>query len=130
MNVQTMLIDDDRILHFLMKKMIAIVEWNFPFSTFENGQLALEYFSQNYQPEAVYIVFLDINMPVMDGWEFLAAIDKIVPQNNKVSVFVLSSSINLHDKERAEEHRLVKEFISKPISQEKLRSLKEYFGEN
>lgn len=130
MTVQTMLIDDDRILHFLMKKMLALVHWNFPFSTFENGQKALEYFIHHYQPEVAYVIFLDINMPIIDGWEFLTEIDKIVPQNHKVSVFVLSSSINLHDKERAEQHRLVKEFISKPIAQEKLRSINEYFSKN
>lgn len=97
------IVDDDPITVFGIKKVLStIVECN-SVSTFQNGKLALDkilIMIENDQqlPE---IIFLDINMPVMDGWQFLQEFLEL-PIKNKIRVNILTSSIDSHDRENWE----------------------------
>lgn len=63
------------------------------------------------------IIFLDINMPIVDGWDFLEEFDKIKNSLPKtINIYMVSSSINAFDRVRAESQKLVNGYISKPIT--------------
>lgn len=125
MKLNTLIVEDDKILHIVMKKILHSIEWNSPLLPFENGMLALNYLKENYQKENAFVIFLDINMPVMNGWQFLDSIVDVV-SNENVYVYMLSSSIDANDKDRAMQNRFVVDFIPKPVSIDKLKSIKEF----
>ena len=72
------------------------------------------------------VIFLDLNMPVMDGWEFLEDFVKI-PNHNKdnVVVYIISSSVDPRDVERVNEYKIVHNYILKPITHQDLRNVLE-----
>lgn len=68
------------------------------------------------------MVLLDINMPVMDAWDFLDKMDQLLYEA-KVSVFILSSSINPKDIEKSNEYNSVLKYIQKPLSLDKIATI-------
>ena len=127
MKLHTLIIDDDTILLFLVKKMLEKANWIAPYLTFENGTTAIAYLNEHYNQEDSFVIFLDINMPIMNGWDFLAEIEKLGAMD-KTFIFILSSSINNDDRLKAFSHKLVVDFISKPISMQSLVSIKEFIN--
>ncbi len=70
------------------------------------------------------ILFLDINMPLLTGWDVLDLIEKMDENIKKqLIIFILSSSVDPNDKERALDHPLVTDFIEKPLTIERLQAL-------
>jgi response regulator of citrate/malate metabolism len=66
------------------------------------------------------MIFLDINMPKMNGWDFLDAYQQV---EDKVKVYMLSSSINSKDIQKSETYEVVNGFICKPLVVEKLSEI-------
>lgn len=91
---------------------------------FEDAREALNYLEKIEVKGLPEILFLDINMPMMDGWEFMEAIkdSKIV---NELKIYITSSSINPIDLEKAERNPLIKGFVSKPLDPIKLKKIAE-----
>ncbi|MET6991761.1 hypothetical protein [Sediminicola arcticus] len=59
------------------------------------------------------VIFLDLNMPVIDGWEFLDEFAKLdIPE--KIDIYVVGSSLDIRDKEKLKEYDMVINMISKP----------------
>lgn len=117
------LVDDDHIFLMIMKRMIMQAEVVKSVETFENGLDILEYLKANQaKPEVLpEIILLDLNMPIMDGWQFLDAyreIQRELAQN--IRIYILSSSNFEEDIRRAEEYSMVKEYLVKPLSPERL----------
>ncbi|UJH90303.1 response regulator [Antarcticibacterium sp. 1MA-6-2] len=122
------IIDDDKIYVNLVKKIIEIKKLSENLLIFKNGLEALEYFKVilcNMTEEKLPdIIFLDLNMPVMDGWEFLGEFIKI--KNNfdkKITLYVVSSSIDPRDLERARSFNLVTDYLIKPIELKKFEKI-------
>lgn len=119
------LIDDDKLFVFLIRKTISLTGIPTKIDDFSDGMSALDYFKKIAdQPEILPdVVFLDLRMPIMDGWEFLEAYQEVEPLlKKKNKLYVFSSSISPHDIERAKGFGVVTDFIVKPI-------LKEQFAE-
>ena len=89
---------------------------------------ALHYINTEYKKHlTLTAILLDINMPELDGWQVLEKLqDMPLPVKECLTVFMLSSSIDPKDKQKAEEHLLIKGYIEKPLSKEVLLSI---FGE-
>lgn len=117
------IIDDDKILIFLTRKLINSYDSTIEISEYGDGHEAVEFFKANMPSETQYpdVIFLDISMPVMDGWEFLEEYGKIPQEIRKnIQLYMFSSSISAHDMERATSNPNVNDYLTKPLTKEKL----------
>jgi CheY-like chemotaxis protein len=70
------------------------------------------------------IIFLDLSMPVMDGWQFLEEYATMIPLlTKKIGLYIVSSSISPHDVERSKRYSYVLDFLVKPVEAEKVASI-------
>jgi len=121
-----MLIDDDPLCVMISTK---IIELNpaLKVTAFSSAKEALEQLKQWYVSGSDLFpdfIFLDINMPVMDGWQFLEETQKL-PEDlrQKCNVIMLSSSVNPIDVRKSKGFESVSDFVSKPLTVEKLKTL-------
>lgn len=113
-------VDDDPITLMLCKKVISKAAFSDQIITAKNGEEALFLFENlllNPTKPLPELIFLDLNMPVMGGWEFLELFSKpIYKQFHDIKVIVLSSTIDPEDLEKIKEFPMVMDFLPKPIS--------------
>lgn len=127
-----MCIDDDPIVLMLNDLILREQLFCQTLIKIDKAELGLEYFeaqaklpTENQLLPA--LIFLDINMPVMDGWEFLEEFTKRFQQfHDQIKVIILSSSVNPADLEMAEHHPLVIGFMPKPLGELELTNLKSH----
>jgi CheY-like chemotaxis protein len=125
-------IDDDPITLMLCKMVIKKASFSNEIATSKNGEEALQYFNTLKQIDSngefkkqPQLIFLDLNMPVMGGWEFLESFSTSdYADYNKTKVIILSSTIDPEDLEKSKKYPMVIDFLSKPISKEMLEYVK------
>ncbi|GBF22143.1 response regulator of RpoS [Arenibacter sp. NBRC 103722] len=118
------LVDDDPVFRYISSKMIEKVRPDFKIISFSQGKVALDFLRENYADEHLYYILLDINMPIMDGWKFLEAIEKIdFIKTEKVSIHIVSSSVDDSDIEKSKKYDLVQGFLHKPLSADRIKSI-------
>ena len=120
------LIDDDEVFLFLTEKIVAYSNKVKNIQTFKNGYEAIEHLkSVKDQPENLPdVIFLDISMPVMDGWNFLEEYKNFNDSfGKKIYVYIITSSIDPKDYEKARSVNEVTDFIIKPVTKEKFQEL-------
>ncbi len=116
------LIDDDKLFLFLTRKTILATKKQVNLKEFSDGNVALDYLRGIINDKELLpdIIFLDISMPIMDGWDFLNEYMKLDSHIvNKPRIYIFSSSISPHDIERAKSIGVVTDFIVKPLVKEK-----------
>ena len=125
MKFEVFIVDDDKIITLVHKKMVLKSNFHADPLSFLNGKDALDHILNNDSIEKTYCILLDINMPLMNGWEFLDAINqhKIAA---RILVFMITSSVDKLDKEKAKTYPLVLDFLEKPISLKILEELKNH----
>jgi len=117
------IVDDDPIALMILKKVIAKSNFHTAPLSFANGKLALDHFKATFSATERYVIFLDINMPVMNGWEFLDAVS-VFATTDTTTVYLVTSSTDATDRNTAEGYPLVAEFLSKPVTIDMLKALK------
>lgn len=120
----TCLIDDDRIFIFAAKRILKATNFCNNFTIYNNGAEALTGLKaiiksgQNI-PD---LILLDLNMPIMDGWQFLDEFVKI-ENSKKITLYIVSSSIDPADSEKAKQYEQITDFIVKPITKDALTKI-------
>lgn len=116
-----LLIDDDPINNLINKRLIAKLEIGNKIEEYLEAEKAIERIRELESDKSI-LIFLDINMPVMNGWDFLYQYLHQF-ENRKDTIVVLSSSIDIQDKNKAMGFSCVEGFIEKPLSPEKIKNL-------
>ncbi|MEM6829980.1 MAG: response regulator [Bacteroidota bacterium] len=111
-----LLVDDDEIFLVLGKITIEKLFPSAKIYTSPHGEDALEFLEEN----EVDVMFLDLNMPILDGWEVLDELGK--RERRKMAIFVVTSSIDPTDRQKADEHPLVFDLIEKPLDESNIKS--------
>jgi CheY-like chemotaxis protein len=114
MKFKVLIIDDDEIILVLHKVRVRKLGLDEDPACLVNGIEALEYIKKHDDPTMHFLLLLDINMPKMNGWELLQAINQF-PHQSKISVALVTSSVDKHDKELAQAEKLVFGFFEKPL---------------
>jgi CheY-like chemotaxis protein len=132
--VSILLVDDDEINNFISIKLIKKALLNTEITACLNGKFAIDQLLEISRKDPSRLpdyILLDINMPIMNGWEFLEEYEKakIDPQH-KTKIFIISSSVFSNDISKAKSYPLVKDFISKPLNIEKITELFEVKDKN
>ena len=118
------IVDDDKVYHFILKKLLiknnVIVNSSFYF----NGLEAIEEIKDKIRLGANLpdLILLDINMPIMDGWQFLDEFKKVNDNVNiKPTIYLISSSDSISDVSKAKEYdEQIKDYIFKPMTSDEL----------
>jgi CheY-like chemotaxis protein len=112
------IIDDDKIYKFIIKKTLEIKKLASKVLVFSDGEEALIYIFANIKNthKLPDIIFLDINMPIMDGFQFMDEYVKIKPRlDKKIIIYMVTSSVDPADLKRAKEYNEIFDYIIKPI---------------
>ena len=121
------LIDDDNIYQYTARVLLESTGLANHIQSFYNGQDALSYLKDeknNTTEELPDLIFLDINMPVMNGWEFLEEYQKLHPNLPKpMHVYVVSSSVDYSDMQRSRSYKEVSDYLVKPVNRSKYLEL-------
>lgn len=125
-----LLIDDDKSANFLHKFVINKTGLVEKIVDVQSGEEGLEFLQQQSgrncpRPD---LIFLDINMPGMTGWDFLEEYNKLDESlKGKIMIIMLSTSDNPEDKEKASKIRTVHDFLNKPLAVERFTKIVEHF---
>jgi CheY-like chemotaxis protein len=124
--VKTIIIDDDPISSCLTEMILKLEGFTENTLTFSSAEESLDFLSENKKEDQPKVIFLDLNMPTMNGWQFLQALqphEKTISQD--CSIYILTSSIDPSEQNQAKEYGVVKGFISKPLTEEHLFSIRQ-----
>jgi response regulator RpfG family c-di-GMP phosphodiesterase len=121
------IVDDDHFSNVLCKMQLQRTLGDVDIKTFEVPEEGLSFIkSENNKGVAATIVFLDLNMHTLTGWEFIELFEKFGEEVKKdTSIYILSSSVDPRDKSKAEGIKYIKGFISKPLNREAILSIAE-----
>jgi two-component system chemotaxis response regulator CheY len=122
------IVDDDKIFQLTASKNIKSISVTDRVLQFENGEDALQFINSNLSNPTLLpdYIFLDINMPFIDGWMFLEDYEKIKSKLGKpMKIYMVSSSIDPRDIARAKNNNNVSDYVVKPVSREKFAELLE-----
>ena len=125
--VSVLLVDDDEINNFISIKLIKKALINTDIMACLNGKFAIDQLAEIQRKDPSKLpdyILLDINMPIMNGWEFLDEYKRInLDPLGKSKIYIISSSVFSNDINKARSYPLVKDFISKPLNVEKIVEL-------
>jgi CheY-like chemotaxis protein len=116
-NKQIYLIDDDPLNNLINRKLISRILPDVEIIEDSDARIALERIKNEFKPD---LILLDLNMPGMNGWEFL---DHFQKMGKEITVYILTSSIDSADYKKAENYKLVKKYIEKPLNSQKISAL-------
>lgn len=128
--VTFLLVDDDKAANFLNRRVIESVSKEIPVLSVSSAAEALQHFELRKKfknRNSRMVVLLDINMPVMDGFEFLQTMGPQRPEYTEIKFIVLTSSENQKDVQKAESMR-VDGYVTKPLSRQKVMQILELWN--
>lgn len=120
----TYIVDDDLIFFYVFKKILSKIDNFNEIINLKNGHLALCDLIEKFKnkEELPSIIFLDLNMPVLDGWQFLDELEKL-PFKEKLKIYIISSTIDSKEIKNCKKYNSVIDFIQKPMNESDLRTI-------
>lgn len=116
MNKFILIVDDDLLLHRIVERMMSKIDSSLTFIPCENGKVGLDKLRDHLKVSSECIILLDLNMPILDGWGFLDEMQSSqLSANQNLVVYILSSSTDKGDLERAKQYAMVRKFYHKPL---------------
>jgi len=119
-------IDDDDIYRYTIVKTIESLKVSEKILAFNNGKNAMDFMLNHAEaPDSLpNIILLDVNMPIMDGFQFIEEYEKFSTEiKSAIKVFMISSSIHTTDIDRAKKNPEISDYITKPINIVKLQGI-------
>ncbi|MFD2827976.1 response regulator [Leeuwenhoekiella polynyae] len=115
--LKVMLVDDQKMANFINKKLIEVTDFAHNILAYTLPDAAL----LDIETQKPDLIFLDLNMPIIDGWKFL---DNLQQNKNFTQVVIVTSSTSSIDKEKAQNYTQVVDFLIKPLTRNTILSLK------
>lgn len=120
---KVLLVDDDDIVNSINSVIIKHAKFASEVESINNVPTAIDFLSKvKSSGDTPDVIFLDLNMPGLDGWDFMEEFEKL-GINGSTKVIMLTSSISAKDEERASSFNHITAFISKPLSPELLENI-------
>lgn len=117
MKNEIFIIDDDPIYRLIVTKMIDNIDSSLIINHCENGEIGLDKLKNLKNSNHNIIVFLDINMPILDGWSFLEEIERSNFYNpNRLTIYIVSSSTDERDLLKSKNYQYLNGFYHKPLT--------------
>jgi len=115
------IIDDDPIYIFAVKRILELSELGENFIIYKNGEKAINGLTETLESGKDFpdLILLDINMPVMDGWQFLDQFVVLNPPKSTI-LFIASSSIDFVDLEKSKTYDIISNYLLKPFSRKQI----------
>ncbi len=120
------IVDDDEIYQFTVTRTIEFHKLAKKVLVFSDGELAIQFLIDNidHYEHVPDIIFLDLNMPIMDGWQFIEEYISIKPRiGKKIIIYIVSSSVDPIDLDRAKKVSEISDYLIKPITPDKLHDI-------
>ena len=115
--IKVMLVDDQKMANFITRKLIEVTGFSTEVVDYTIPQEAL----LDLNNTNTDLIFLDLNMPEVNGWQFL---EVLTEKQNQTQVVIVTSSTSKHDKEKAQKYAQVIDFLEKPLTKNTILSLK------
>ncbi len=132
--LNVLLIDDDAITNYLHKRTLNSTQLTRTIQVAETVQEALSFWKNpaEAEQEKPELIFLDLNLPGLSGWDFIDEYKKIESHNNNPAIIIiLSASVNYDDEKKAKDMAEVAEYRRKPLTAEMLTEIiNNYFSNN
>lgn len=128
-----LLVDDNETDNFIHKVVLELNNFAENIIVCDGGKAALDYLRKHEDNDSCLpdIIFLDLNMPVVNGFRFLSEFESLpLSIRSKSKIVILSSSENSRDKERVSSHSHVCAYLTKPLSEDGLAQLREMLTDN
>jgi CheY-like chemotaxis protein len=123
--MRTYLIDDDSISLYLAEQVLWLEDFATDMHLFSTAEAALSSLVEHLPTQVPQVIFLDLNMPIMDGWGFLQALEPYLPLlQNRCRIYILTSSLVLADRVRAQDYPLVAGVLYKPLDTAEVQAIK------
>ncbi|MES2285309.1 MAG: response regulator [Bacteroidota bacterium] len=123
-NKSICIIDDEEINQFILKTIIKNLNNEIKISTYNNGEVALNSLTEilDSKEDMPDIILLDINMPVMGGWQFMDEFVKL-QVGKKTAIYIITSSSSPDDKKKAKTYADISDFLTRPIAPNTLKEI-------
>ena len=119
--IKILLVDDDEITNFLSREVLQMRFKDAEIITVMNGEEAFDLLQSEVQEKNILpdIMLLDINMPLMNGWEFLEKLEaSTIADYRSINIFMYTSSVYFEDINRGKNNKLLKNILTKPLNEE------------
>lgn len=120
--IDILLIDDDDINNYLTEEILNLYIPNVSITSLNKVEKAVTKLEDSYYKEQKLpdVIFLDINMPKLDGWDFLKLIERVIPEEKlkAIKIYIYTSSVFYEDINRARAHKFVTDIFTKPLTKE------------
>jgi response regulator of citrate/malate metabolism len=126
MNFDLLIVDDDLNYQFIHKLITKKSGFHSNPKCFGSGKEAIDYLEKNKSSDENILIFLDLYMQEIDGWG-VADFVEFLNQPQRIKIFIISSSVNLADKQKAIKYTCIVEYIEKPLELDYLESIKDIY---